>query len=92
MNAIIAAVHRDALDHVVVRAANALIGDTAQSGNPPIGFREGLKYQDDGPEREVMGDWFQSDAPACGIASTIRFVGARRIQSILHMNGVETSG
>lgn len=89
VDAIIAAVQQDAYDHVIVRAANAMLA--SMEPGPPLGFVLGLAYLSDGPEREVGGRWFHATGreQAEGIATTIRFGGARRIQSLLNMNGVE---
>lgn len=81
VDAIVAAVHRDAYDYVVSGVANTALGD-AGGGAAPIGFRIGLAYVDDGPERIEGGRWFHADPQAneAGIVTVIRFGGARRIQ------------
>ncbi len=89
---IIAVVQRDSYDYVLCRDADAI--NASLNTDPPLRFCESLKYMDDGPEREVGGSWFHATAKerAEGIATTIRFGGARRIQHLLNMNGVEVSG
>lgn len=74
------AISVDSLTNDIINAANVILGITVN------GFIEPLYFQDDNDIRIVSGDWFHADPEAVevGIACTMKFTGARRIQPLAY--------
>lgn len=84
---IAALVHRDSLDHRVIRAANTLAGYEAMDGvmvttTRHAGFVRGLMFEGFGPVEVKRAEWWESEEKGdAGLAQTATFTGARRIRA-----------
>lgn len=82
---IIAAIHLDKGSDAILNAANTLLGGSVNGFVEPLKFRDGGRPEIKGP------DWFSADNEGggglmnAGVAQTLMFGGARRIQTIESM-------
>lgn len=88
VNRVINLIAKDAYDYRATRRAATLAGyDQGVSTAQPIGWVEGLKYEDCGAVDEVGPSWFQSEsesdmAASVGLAQTLRFGGNKRVRNL----------
>ena len=79
------------MNYTLMAAANATILAVATAGNVPLvyGFSEPLMFQGDDAPRIVGPDWFKAQVETTqapiGIAQTLRFGQARRLQPLTIM-------
>ena len=78
-------IHKDAANDVVIRAANILLGAGADGFSGINGFVESLIFENMGDDAPKGPDWFSADPEdlhGVGFARTLRFGGARRVQTL----------
>lgn len=78
LEAIRAKLHLDSQGDKVLNAANTIIGTGSNGFVEPLRFRHGSRPEPKGP------DWFSADGESevSGLAQTLTFGGARRLQTI----------
>jgi hypothetical protein len=86
-NAIRAIIVQDQWANSVINSANALAGfrnSGTGSTAAPVGFCESLAFAGFDPVLEKGADWFSAhpEKPMDGIAQTVKFAGARRVQAV----------
>jgi hypothetical protein len=87
MNAIVALVHRDSLDHALIAAANVLAGYrpaytvTPPEPTHPVGFVEALAWERTEDIELVGGEALGLTGKEAALSQTASFGSARRVQS-----------
>ena len=84
------AVHKDANNDLIIRAANVILGAGADGFSGINGFVESLLFESEGEDRPVGMEWFSAHVDGTpeqhfGFARTLRFGSARLIQTLESM-------